>query len=261
MPMRGLHAQRFVMPGAFTRHAAPRLSWSLMMLILLPLCPCTGLPSHVSRCTLPSARVRACASTPPSPLSTQLLFSACDLAAAALIAHLLRALRAPDASAAAAAAAWLANPFTATISTRGSADVVALLLLLGLLGSLLTRRTAAAGVLFGMVVHMRVYPIIFAPALVRAIGGGKGDWGLRLAGIAACCGDRRDRGPLNGTPEAIAVAVSDCRKNSHRFVHHMLGLNHVPAIVRLPVGLFELVLKRARTAATCSCQTSACAAV
>lgn len=83
-----------------------------------------------------------------------------------LIVRLLRLLRTPERAVVAAAAAWLANPFTATISTRGSADVLALLLLLGLLCALLEGRIALAALAYGLAVHLRVYPIVFAPSLV-----------------------------------------------------------------------------------------------
>ena len=105
-----------------------------------------------------------------------------------MIVRLLRRAGAKETSVLAAAALWLCNPFTVTISTRGSCDVLAALLLLALLGLLSPARKAKAGqrtiseavsswpigpawcmaaaVVYGLVVHLRIYPIIFAPAIV-----------------------------------------------------------------------------------------------
>lgn len=118
----------------------------------------------------------------------------------------------------AAAALWLCNPYTATISTRGNGDslvVVMQLLTLHLLrpvhnastfqgltqrvarlvfspaqcGYRLTQdlplgRAAAAGAVFGLLVHWRVFPVLYGPCLVahlhRAAGGRPGRW------LAAC---------------------------------------------------------------------------
>lgn len=83
-----------------------------------------------------------------------------------MIARLLSRMNTPEPSILVATAAWLYNPYTLTISTRGSCDVLAVLLLLGMLQLLVARRTALAAVVYGLVVHLRIYPIIFAPTLV-----------------------------------------------------------------------------------------------
>lgn len=65
--------------------------------------------------------------------------------------------------------AWLYNPYTFTISTRGSCDALIAVLLLLLLRVLAWRGSTLnnlfAGFLYGFAVHFRVYPIIYAPAL------------------------------------------------------------------------------------------------
>lgn len=83
-----------------------------------------------------------------------------------MIARLLSRMSTPEPSILVATVAWLYNPYTLTISTRGSCDVLAVLLLLGMLQLLVARRTALAAVVYGLVVHLRIYPIIFAPTLV-----------------------------------------------------------------------------------------------
>lgn len=111
------------------------------------------LPEPVVRCDLVTS-------------NPQLLFSAGDILAAVMIARLLSRMNAPEPSILLATAAWLYNPYTLTISTRGSCDVLAVLLLLGMLQLLMARRVALAALTYGLVVHLRIYPIIFAPTLV-----------------------------------------------------------------------------------------------
>lgn len=99
----------------------------------------------------------------------KLLFSCCDLLVAGLIASTLTRQGYSRSGVSAAVMSWLFNPFTFTISTRGSCDVLAALLLLSIMRLLLSRSRLAmpsAAVLFGLVVHLRVYPIIYALSIV-----------------------------------------------------------------------------------------------
>jgi phosphatidylinositol glycan class M len=61
---------------------------------------------------------------------------------------------------------WLYNPFTVTISTRGSCDSLVTVLLLAVLILLLQGQRIMAAVLYGLAVHFRIYPIIYSPAVV-----------------------------------------------------------------------------------------------
>lgn len=88
-----------------------------------------------------------------------------------------------------ALAAWLFNPYTATISTRGSGDSLVVLMQLGVLILLQTQcdkprvhdsrsstvtgtsapgvgRLATAGAIYGLLVHWRVFPVIYGPSLI-----------------------------------------------------------------------------------------------
>ncbi|KAF6253603.1 PIG-M-domain-containing protein [Scenedesmus sp. NREL 46B-D3] len=61
---------------------------------------------------------------------------------------------------------WLYNPFTATISTRGSCDSLATVILLAVLLLLMQGQRLTPALLYGLAVHFRVYPIVYAPAIV-----------------------------------------------------------------------------------------------
>jgi phosphatidylinositol glycan class M len=61
---------------------------------------------------------------------------------------------------------WLYNPFTVTISTRGSCDSLATAMLLAVLLMLMQGLRLLPALLYGLAVHFRIYPIVYAPAIV-----------------------------------------------------------------------------------------------
>ncbi|KAK6829576.1 hypothetical protein PG987_010160 [Apiospora arundinis] len=65
-----------------------------------------------------------------------------------------------------AGAIWLLNPMVAAISTRGSSEGLLGVLVAALLWAVLERRVVLAGLLLGLGVHFKIYPFIYAPAIV-----------------------------------------------------------------------------------------------
>ncbi|KAM0669795.1 hypothetical protein ACQRIU_000190 [Beauveria bassiana] len=131
--------------------------------------------------------------------SGKLLFALADLAAGWLALRLLRgdggsggssssppspsqSSRRMTASqrAGAFAALWLWNPMVATMSTRGSAEALLGVLTMALLWAVARKRVVLAGVVLGLAVHLKIYPFIYAPAVVwwmdeqRMATGGRG---------------------------------------------------------------------------------------
>lgn len=97
--------------------------------------------------------------------SGKVLFAAADLVAGWLLERILT--RSMDAATARKfAAIWLLNPMVATISTRGSSEGLLGVLVMALLSAVLAKRTALAGLLLGFGVHFKIYPFIYAPAIV-----------------------------------------------------------------------------------------------
>ncbi|KAF5830243.1 Dol-P-Man alpha-1,4-mannosyltransferase-like protein [Dunaliella salina] len=96
----------------------------------------------------------------------KVLFSVCDIIAGWLIARIVRLQGASPQATTIATAVWLFNPWTFTISTRGSCDVLVVVLLLSMLLCLHKGANALAAVTYGLAVHLRIYPIIYAPAIV-----------------------------------------------------------------------------------------------
>jgi phosphatidylinositol glycan class M len=97
--------------------------------------------------------------------SGKLLFAAADLVAGWLLERVLaRSMDAPTARK--YAAIWLLNPMVATISTRGSSEGLLGVLVMALLSAVMARRVTLAGLLLGFGVHFKIYPFIYAPAIV-----------------------------------------------------------------------------------------------
>ncbi|KAI1737740.1 glycosyltransferase family 50 protein [Xylaria scruposa] len=99
--------------------------------------------------------------------SGKVLFAAADLLAGYLIIHILRrhANMSMD-RACRFASIWLLNPMVATISTRGSSEGLLGVLVAALLWAVLERRVVLSGLLLGLGVHFKIYPFIYAPAVV-----------------------------------------------------------------------------------------------
>lgn len=100
------------------------------------------------------------------------LFAVADLVAGWLIERILRSGAGSGgqgmdpATARKYAAIWLLNPMVATISTRGSSEGLLGVLVMALLWAVLNRKIALAGLLLGVGVHFKIYPFIYAPAIV-----------------------------------------------------------------------------------------------
>ncbi|KAI5780333.1 PIG-M-domain-containing protein [Peziza echinospora] len=65
---------------------------------------------------------------------------------------------------------WLLNPMVATISTRGSSEGLLGVMVVGLLWAAMEEKVALAGMLLGLCVHWKIYPVIYAPAIVWWMG-------------------------------------------------------------------------------------------
>jgi phosphatidylinositol glycan class M len=97
----------------------------------------------------------------------KVVFALADLVAGWLILALLRRRGELSVEGAGAfAAIWLWNPMVATISTRGSSEGLLGVLTMALLWAVESYSFSLAGVLLGLGVHFKIYPFIYAPAIV-----------------------------------------------------------------------------------------------
>jgi phosphatidylinositol glycan class M len=96
----------------------------------------------------------------------KLVFAVADLLAGWLMVRVLRQRGMSETKAGGFAALWLWNPMVATISTRGSSEGLLGVLTMGLLWAVERRRISLAAVILGLAVHFKIYPFIYAPAIV-----------------------------------------------------------------------------------------------
>lgn len=98
----------------------------------------------------------------------KVLFALADLVAGWLIVEVLttRGAGMHPARARKFATIWLLNPMVATISTRGSSEGLLAVMVMALLWAVLARRVTLAALLLGFGVHFKIYPFIYAPAIV-----------------------------------------------------------------------------------------------
>ncbi|KAI0160545.1 glycosyltransferase family 50 protein [Xylariaceae sp. FL1272] len=97
----------------------------------------------------------------------KVLFAIADLVAGYYIIRILRTHHGMSMDRACRfASIWLLNPMVATISTRGSSEGLLGALVTALLWAVLQRRVITAGFLLGLGVHFKIYPFIYAPAII-----------------------------------------------------------------------------------------------
>ncbi|KAI9021412.1 PIG-M-domain-containing protein [Phycomyces nitens] len=103
------------------------------------------------------------------------IFAAADLVVGYLIHRILVLRGMPSQKALWLDALWLLNPMVANISTRGNAESLLAVMVLGSLYLMMTRRFYAGSAVFGLAVHFKIYPIIYVIPLLFLLDERYGD--------------------------------------------------------------------------------------
>lgn len=103
------------------------------------------------------------------PTFGKLLFVGCDLIAGWLIDQLLAQQGVGADARVVSCAVWLLNPLTATVSSRGNAEAILAVLVLGCLYCFAKKCVGLSAVLYGLAVHMKVFPAIYSLPLFLAL--------------------------------------------------------------------------------------------
>lgn len=93
----------------------------------------------------------------------KVLFLACDICVGLVLRRILqRVSRLPSDQINLLLAVWLLNPLVMMTSARGSFDSLPCLLILLVIWTLLNKKWVLSGMIFGFLVHFRVYPVIYS---------------------------------------------------------------------------------------------------
>ncbi|EFN77412.1 GPI mannosyltransferase 1 [Harpegnathos saltator] len=103
----------------------------------------------------------------------KLLFSAADILIAISIRNILAQQKCSATTRDFCALLWLYNPMTLVISTRGNADSLAVLLVTVTLDQLQRDQFVSAGLLHGVSVHFRLYPLMFSLPMYLSLSKGR----------------------------------------------------------------------------------------
>ncbi|PIM99116.1 Mannosyltransferase [Handroanthus impetiginosus] len=98
------------------------------------------------------------------------LFSASDLLVGLLIYRILKLRGVPEKLCTYSTMIWLFNPFTFTIGTRGNCEPIICSMILWILICLINDHMLQAAFWYGLVVHLRIYPIIYALPIILLLG-------------------------------------------------------------------------------------------
>ncbi len=90
------------------------------------------------------------------------LFVLCDILAGWIIYLFLTLRRVQRTKIIFSITLWLLNPLTATVSSRGNAESVLAFLVLLTLYLIISKHIIAAGICFGLSVHLKIFPIIYS---------------------------------------------------------------------------------------------------
>ncbi|CAL9231126.1 unnamed protein product [Arabidopsis halleri] len=97
------------------------------------------------------------------------LFSASDLLVGWFVHKILRERKVPEKICTYSVMVWLLNPFTFTIGTRGNCEPIVCAMILWIIISLMRGNLSQAAFWYGLVVHFRVYPIIYALPIILVL--------------------------------------------------------------------------------------------
>lgn len=92
----------------------------------------------------------------------KLLFSSADLLVGLFVHNILKQRGVHEKVRLLCVAAWLFNPFTFTVGTRGNCEPIACAIILWIISCIMNGKLLQAAFWYGFIVHFRIYPIIYS---------------------------------------------------------------------------------------------------
>ncbi|KAK3037155.1 hypothetical protein RJ639_031042 [Escallonia herrerae] len=99
----------------------------------------------------------------------KILFSVSDLLVGYFIRTILKLRGVPENLCTYSVMVWLLNPFTFTIGTRGNCEPIVCAMVLWIIICLMNGNLLHAAFWYGLVVHLRIYPIIYAFPIILTL--------------------------------------------------------------------------------------------
>nr|AFK35780.1 unknown [Lotus japonicus] len=97
------------------------------------------------------------------------LFSSSDILVGYFIYSILKLRKVPENICNYSVMTWLFNPFTFTIGTRGNCEPIVSAMILWIIICLMKGRVLQSAFWYGVVVHFRIYPIIYAIPIILVL--------------------------------------------------------------------------------------------
>ncbi|KAF9343898.1 hypothetical protein BGX34_006236, partial [Mortierella sp. NVP85] len=147
------------------------------------------------------------------------VFTAADLLTGVLIQRILRLRGMSESRAVKFNAIWLLNPIVANISTRGNAESVIGVMVLGSFYLIMKKRTGWGAFLYGLSVHFKTYPIIYSIALLVLMDS---QYGSSQESTAASTLDEKNQDISGGRPISGSRAKSPRRNVVTRTIKDLI---------------------------------------
>ncbi|XP_010683025.2 GPI mannosyltransferase 1 [Beta vulgaris subsp. vulgaris] len=137
------------------------------------------------------------------------LFSAADLLVGYLIRTILKLRGVPENICIYSVMAWLFNPFTFTIGTRGNCEPIVCAVILWIITCIMRGNVYQAAVWYGLIVHFRIYPIIYALPIVLVLDPQYIQSGLKPMLVKWSSDQRRSPQPsVESSPKSLWVFLA-----------------------------------------------------
>lgn len=102
----------------------------------------------------------------------KVLFAVGDIIAGVLILKIFQMRGERESKALLYSSVWLLNPMVATISTRGSSEGLLGMIVISFVWAVCSKRYVLGGLLAGLSVHFKIYPVIYIPSVLLALDKG-----------------------------------------------------------------------------------------
>lgn len=152
----------------------------------------------------------------------KILFMLGDLVAGYLMLQIFRRQHISSRDACIFSSLWLLNPMVAVISTRGSSEGLLGAMIIYMLWAVYEKRYWHAGCGAGLAIHFKIYPIIYVPTIIWALGPLHPLKFINRARLQFALGTLVSFAGLTG----LMYAIYGSDYLQHSWLHHLTRIDH-----------------------------------